>query len=84
MRRDQENHEKYAIAVPKFVYKKVYSSQKEESNSPQICFKHNRIYLTQISQKKKEGEIEVQKKKSKLSYIPNKESTGEKARKTTQ
>ena len=46
MRRDQENHEKYAIAVPKFVYKKVYPSQKEESNSPQICFKHNIIYLT--------------------------------------
>ena len=46
MRWDQGNHEKYVMAVPKCVYKKVYPSQKEESSDPQIFFKHNRFYLT--------------------------------------
>ena len=83
MRWDQGNHEKYVIAVAKFVYKNVYPSQKEESNGPQIFFKHNRFYLTYIWQKKKECQMEFQKKKTKLRYIPNKERTKE-ARKTTQ
>ena len=65
-------------------YISIQMQPNKHKTSTQICFKHNRIYLIQIWQKKKEAEIEVEKKKTKLSYIPNKESTEEKARKTTQ